>query len=206
MRLSSRTKRRGNALLEFAIVSIFLVPLLLGMFVIGVNLGRSIQVIQLTRDVGHMYAQQVDFSLAANQNILVRLAYGMGMTTTTGDGVVILSKVMYAGAAQCTAAGLTTSQCKNINQNVFLQRIVVGNFSQSSSQFGTPTASLIDSQGIVKNYLTDASAVANNFGSLMTLNPGDVGYMVESFFTSPDLGALANGQTTNSGVYARAIF
>src|SRR5712692_4606052 len=125
--------RTGNVLIEFALVSAFSIPLLLGMFVTGTNITRSIQVSQISRDAGHMYAMNVDFSQAANQDVIVRLALGLGMTTTGGDGVVILSHIINVYLSDCTAAGLSAAQCTNLDQTVFTHRIVIGNASLRAS-------------------------------------------------------------------------
>ena len=44
------------------------------------SLSRSLQVTQISRDAGHMYVRYVDLTQAANQDIIVRLASGMGLT------------------------------------------------------------------------------------------------------------------------------
>jgi hypothetical protein len=49
-----RRRQRGNELIEFALVATLLLPLLFGTVVVGLNLGRSIQVTQVSRDTGHM--------------------------------------------------------------------------------------------------------------------------------------------------------
>jgi hypothetical protein len=198
-----RHGKRGTELIEFALVTSFLLPLLFGTVVVGLNLGRAIQVIQVSRDTCHMYARSIDFSDPANQNIVVWLANGLGITATGGRGVVILSTVTFIGQAQCTAGGLSTGQCTNINQPVFIDRIVIGNSSARASVFGTPSAGLIDSQGNVSNYMTDASARAVGFNSVLPLAAGDVAYLTETYVVSSDYGLPG---FTGTGVYSRAIF
>src|SRR5467141_2852132 len=79
----SRQTEKGTEILEFAlVVSFILVPLLLGVVVIGINLGRAVQVAQVARDGGSMYVRGVDFSQAGNQAVLARLGQGLGLTTT----------------------------------------------------------------------------------------------------------------------------
>src|SRR5665811_898950 len=140
-----RGNRRGNELIEFALVMSLLLPLLFGTVVVGLNLGRSIQVTQVSRDAGHMYSRNVDFSDPGNQNLIQRLAQGLNIRVTGGTGVVILSTIEFIGQAQCDAAGLVGSACTNLNQTVFTHRIVIGNASARSSAFGTPSASLVNS-------------------------------------------------------------
>jgi len=54
------------------------------------------------------------------------------------------------------------------------------------------------------NYLTNASARAAGFGTLITLTGGQVAYLAETYFSSPDFawGSYMSG----SGVYERKIF
>src|SRR5205807_3027362 len=144
------------------------VTLLIGTLVIGGNLIKSIQVVQLCRDVGHMWAYGVDFSQTSNQNLIAQLAQGLNFSTSgTGNGVVILSKVTYIGATQCTAAGLAanTTSCPNLNQTVFTRRVVVGNSGVRASNFGTPAGGIIGANGYIlsADYLTNTSARATNF-------------------------------------------
>jgi hypothetical protein len=204
MRCSNQSRRAGNTLLEFALVVGFLVPLLLGTVNVGMNLSRSIQVTQVSRDAGHMFARYVDFSLPGNQDLIVRLAAGLGMTRTGGNGKVILSKIMFVGETECAAGGLTLAQCTNYNQPVILQRIVIGNASLRASAFGEPNPALLDSQGNVANYLTDVSARAVGFQGLLALQPGEFAYVSEAFFQSPDYDFP--GFSRNSSIYARTIF
>ena len=97
---------RGNAIIEFALVLSFLVMLLMGTFSIGMTLTKSVQAGVVARDAGAMFMRFVDFSLTGNRDLLVRLANGMGMTPTGGNGVVILTQITKIGNAQCTAGGL----------------------------------------------------------------------------------------------------
>ena len=115
MRSLNRQRQKGNSVIEFALVTVFLVPLLLGTVNVGMNLGRSIQVTQVSRDAGHMYVRWVDFSLAGNQEIIVRLAQGLGMSRTDGNGRVTLTKIMFVGQTECEGAGLDVGQCPNYN-------------------------------------------------------------------------------------------
>jgi hypothetical protein len=57
---------------------------------------------------------------------------------------------------------------------------------------------------VVENYLTDSGAVAANFGSLLNsaLQDGQVVYVVETWFASPDLGFAA---PSGGGMYARVF-
>src|SRR5262247_1891503 len=92
-----RPVRRGVSTLEFAFVLLALIPLLLGTGVVGINMIRTLQTIQLARDAGHMFARGVDFSQPGNKTILVTLgsALGLNATPSASSSVVILSALTY---------------------------------------------------------------------------------------------------------------
>ena len=137
--------RRGSSTIEFVLVSsVFLVPLLLGLFSVGFGLIRDMQGVQLTRDVGHMWARGVDFSTQANQDLLAtRLAQGLSLVSnsgnitggTTGNGVVILSIFTNIGAGTCGG-------CNNGGHTVLVRRVVIGNHSKFTSAYGASEAKL----------------------------------------------------------------
>lgn len=213
-RLNGKRNRNesGNGLLEFAAVSIVVIPLFFGMVGAGIQLGRMDEAVQICRDAAHMYARGVDFSQTANQNILVSLATGSGMTTSGGNGVMIMSQVIQVYQADCTAAGLTAGQCSNLNQLVYVNRLVTGNSGLRSSNYGTPPSALVNAQGNIaaSDYLTKPSLVLT--GGMTTeltnagliLNDGDIAYLTEFYESTPDLSFLGAGGT--GGVYAKAIF
>jgi hypothetical protein len=193
MRLSNRKRnQRGNNILEFALVALPLVTLLLGVTTTGLGLGRSVQVAQVCRDAASMFVRGVDFSRDGNKDVLVRLSQGLGMTRDGGDGVILLSKVTWIPQQKCTDLGLVTC---NGDRHVITQRIVVGNPSLRTSALGTPNAGLLDAKGIVRDYLIEASAVANF--PMMTLQDGQYAYVVETHFT---------GFMGGAPIYSRAIF
>jgi hypothetical protein len=137
---------RGVAILEFSFIMLVLVPLLLGTAVVGVNMVRSLQTIQLGRDAGHMYARGVDFSQAGNKTILASIGAGTGLSTTSGSGnaVVMLSSLLYVDKAICLSDGLAVDAggnpigCTNLGKWVFKQRLVIGKSSVHASNFGSP--------------------------------------------------------------------
>jgi hypothetical protein len=166
--------RRGVSTVEFAIGSFVLMPLLLGGGVTGVNLVRTLQTVQLARDAGHMYARNIDFSQPGNQNLLVRIGKDVGMLRSGGNAVVILSALTYVDKNACAAAGAVdtsgnpTGACTNYTKWVFTQRIVVGDASLRSSNYGGPltsgpTAVTVNSTTgkiSVTDYVTKAGAAA----------------------------------------------
>lgn len=207
-----RRWQRGTWLIEFALCSIFLVPLFLATVGAGMGLSRAIQTTQVCRDAGHLYMDRVDFSDPGNQKLIGRLAYGMGMTSdargtikTNGHGVVILSQIMAIGSVECANAGYANpSNCPNFGRLVITERTVVGNSALRSSSFGTPATSILDSQGKISqyNYCTNASVVVPNGTSASKLNlqPGQYSYVSEAYFISPELSGF--NWTGSSGVNA----
>src|SRR5260370_29884443 len=59
----------GNTMMEFAVVMPFWVVLLFGTIALGINLTRSIQVVQTSRDLANMCARGTDFTSAGFQNL-----------------------------------------------------------------------------------------------------------------------------------------
>jgi hypothetical protein len=204
MKSAKKPSEAGNTLVEFALVIGVLVPLMLGTVNVGMNLSRSIQVTQISRDAGHMFARFVDFSLAGNQDLIVRLAYGLGMTRNGGNGKVTLTKIMFVGEMECAAGGLTLGECTNYNQPVIVQRLVIGNAALRTSTVGEPNPGLIDGQGNVANYLTEVSARATGFNNILALQPGEFAYVAEAFFQSPEYDFPGFFEGTSA--YARTIF
>lgn len=201
-----RRGRRGNAIIEFGLCAIFMVPLYLSMVIVGLDLKRIVQGNQVARDVGHMFARWVDFSKVGNQNLVVRLAYGLNMTRTSGSGVVILSKVMKIGDQECLDGGVLVAQCTNRGSTVVMERQVIGNKSLKASQWATPEDSIINSDGSIDpvDYLKKASAVMTNFGTTLNLANGEMAFVTETWFES----AVKDLPTLNSRgpVYARSIY
>jgi hypothetical protein len=215
MKRSNRKRNRnekGNGLLEFAAVSIVVIPLFFGMVGAGIQLGRMNEAVQICRDSAHMYARGVDFTQIGNQNILVSLALGSGMTRTGGSGVIVMSQIIQVYAADCAAAGIAAGSCTNLGQLVFVNREVTGNTGLRPSNYGTPPAALVNMQGNIapSDYLTKPTLVLTggmdteltNAG--LTLNDGDVAYVTEFYESMPDLSFL--GTTGTGGVYAKAVF
>jgi hypothetical protein len=194
-----RKRQSGTEFIEFALSSLLLFPLMMGVVIIGLNLSRSIQVAQVCRDAGSMYVRGIDFSQSANKNELVRLANGMGMTANGGTGVIIFSKVQYIPASACTGI----PNC-NSDKYVVVQRLTVGSTSVTTSRLGPAGSITTDSSGNVINYMTNAGAVSTNFTSIMTLAANEYAFVAEASFLSPDLSAV--GGSSSTGIYARSVY
>ena len=184
--MSKVQRTRGSTVLEFALASSFIVfPLVFGTATIGMSLLRSIRVVQLNRDAGHLFARGVDFSQPNERQMLLRLAEGLDITDAGGHGVFMLSVI------ECPSAG----------QAVCTRRIVIGNPNLRASAFANPT--YIDSSGAV-DYVNDAAANAATFLNVLPMQPGDVAYVTETYFSTSDYDWP--GKFTDTGIYTRSIF
>ncbi len=203
-------QEQGSTIIEFVLtVSLVMVPLLLGTMVIGFNLIRAMQANQVNRDAGHMFARGVDFSTgtgAGNRAVLTSMAPRLANSTTTGTGVVILSSVQFVGPTTCT-------NCANLNHAVFTRQLVIGNAALRTSVLGkVPSASMLqDGSGTVTDPYKDTAVRADNILNLLPsingnppLADGQVAYVSETYFTSPDFDL--QGFLKPSGTYVRAIF
>jgi hypothetical protein len=134
-------RQRGTATVEFALcVGLFWIPLFFGASQFGLELIQAIQVTEVCRDAGHMYAYGINFSQTSNRYLLASFGPNLKVDAAGvgGTSVVILSTVKYIDVLGCQAGGYV-STCPNIGQIVFTNRVVVGNPSIHTSAFGTPT-------------------------------------------------------------------
>jgi hypothetical protein len=162
----------GNAMLEFALVMSILVPLFAGMFSIGMTLSKGIQVSNVCQDAVVLMVRSntdpnsgLDLSQTQNQRMILRAAAGLGMNSdaqfdpsSTGNGVVILSKVVMVGPQECAAGVVpappsappwTAQNCPNYGQYAFAYRVVIGNGSRWSSTLGSPPTGVTASNGTI---------------------------------------------------------
>ena len=168
-------------MIEFALAMVFLFPLLAGSFTIGMALTKAIQVSNVARDAVVLLVRSnanpqagLDLSQTQNQRIIVRAAQGLGMASdaqndpsSTGSGVVILSKVVMVGPAECSL-GVTpapsgappwdSGSCPNYGSYVFAYRVVIGNGTAWSSTLGNPGVA-VQSDGT-----STAANIASNSG------------------------------------------
>lgn len=190
-----RRRSQGTAIVEFVLAAAFIyTPLILGTMVVGVNIIRSIQVTQVNRDAGHMFARGVDFSVTTNQAMLTYIASGLNLTAG-GKSVVVLTSILKVGTSECAS-------CRNLHRTVITRQIRMGNTALRASAYGTPT---VDSTGAVANYLTDPLAVTTTFDpAVMTIGEGEIAYVAETYYRSSELDLP--GFMTGTGVFARGIF
>jgi hypothetical protein len=188
-----RPKHPTTTLIRLCVLgAIFLIPLTIGVVLLTNSASRSDHAYRLSHDVGSMYAQGLDFSQGANQNIALSVAEGIGIDIQGGKGVLILSKIRVVHPSDCPADA--AQRCTNKGYPVVTERYVLGDRSLRPSSFGTP-ASLDPASGKVLDWTNDQSARASNFAS--SLKPGEVTYAAECYLTSPE---------SRGGVYSRTMF
>ena len=206
---STRKKRnaRGNTIIEFAIVMAFLVPMLAGAFTIGMAVTKGIQASNVARDAVVLMVRAVtdpnsglDLGQTQNQRIIVRAAQGFGMSSdaqydpsSTGKGVVILSKIILVGSNECSkgivpapggAPPWNTGNCPNFNSYVYAYRIVIGNGTRWASVLGNPGAPVLSNGTIADSDIaSNASDVALTFNAKtgMTLTQGGYALISEMY-------------------------
>jgi hypothetical protein len=204
---SPKRKDRGNTILEFAILATFLVPMLTGAFTLGMALTKSIQVGNVARDAVVLMVRATtepqsgfDLSLPQNQRIIVRTARGLGMDLNaqndpnpSGNGVVILSKVVMVGPAECSvgivpapagAPPWNASNCPNFGSYAFAYRVVIGNGSRWTSVIGNPGAPVQTNGTILASDIaSNSSDRVSNFSSTigLTLTPSTFAHVSETF-------------------------
>jgi Flp pilus assembly protein TadG len=188
-----RSKQGGNTILEFALVMVFLVPMFAGSFTIGMALAKDIQVSNVARDAVVLMVRSVtdpesglDLSQTQNQRIIVAAASGLGMNSdaqqdpsSTGNAVVILSKVVMVGPAECSvgvvpapASPFTWSagNCPNYGSYTFAYRVVIGNGTRWSSTLGNPGGTVQPNGTITSSDIaTNTSDRVSNFPATVNM-------------------------------------
>jgi len=200
--------RSGVAIVEFSLSLLFLTPLVLGVFVYGFRLVNSIQMMQITRDLGHMYIQGINFRNSGPQQNAQTLASGFNLTST-GTSVVILSQIKIEQQSDCDAAQIAPpgKPCANLGKPVFTEQLTLGNAGSGSSAFGTPPLTTVNgttNKVTTVNQASSTLAVATGFGSVLTLNAGETAYVAEMVNQTPALNIP--GMSGQPVVYARTIY
>jgi Flp pilus assembly protein TadG len=197
---------RGISILEFALIAIPMILMLFGVIVIGVDLGRAIQVAQICRDADAMYMRGAPMYSIPAQNFLVQLGQNMNLQLGSGDGLITLSEIQFIPDPSCGLPTSSTYANCTVGANRLVQRITIGNSSITGSATRFPTAGVVsyDTLDQVNNYLTDPNAVINNFATSLQLKPLEESYVAEAYFqtTTVSLGTIE----TSPGIYAQSFF
>jgi hypothetical protein len=190
-------RRRGNhggAALEFALVAPFLVSMIVGTMMYGIELVKELELQQIARDTASMSARGTNFNSTANQALVARLGQELSWPnsglSTTSPGVVYVSTIEYLDS---TCNGVMPV-CKNAGNWVFLRSTAFGNTTFRSSNFGAPAACLpgcldstkTDGSLNANDTLNNSQALVKNFTYLGTpsnqvagFQPGQPAYLVE---------------------------
>lgn len=220
VRTKRHLRRRGQAVIEFTLSCMILIPLLLGTFVYGFRLIHSLEMEQVVRDLGRLYLNNVDFITplpnGAGQKIASQLAASFDLTAS-GTSAVVFSRIRVVTQADCDANNaIAGTHCANLGNPVFMEQIVIGNtgltvngVNIAKSAFGTPplqSNKSVSAADQANNSLAAAGSTSGNsgFAAVMPLNPGEYAYMVEMRNATPDLNIP--GFSGSPQVYARSIF
>jgi hypothetical protein len=208
--------------------------MMMGSFVTGMNVIRSIQANHITRDMANMYIHGADFSDKAMQTLAKKLATGLDLQVGTGSGnvadnlansgrgVLWVSKLMWVGStAQSSCQAVLPAACTNANKFVFVEHIRFGNGTlegEHDASVGHPGAARDSFGRITVDLVKTANAavpepyqtrfynlwqVSNTTTNRTALADGQIIYLVEGYFKSPD---LSLGSFQGNGVYARWFF
>jgi len=91
-----RKNQKGTSVLEFSLIIRPTVPMLMGVVVVGNELGRAVEAAQVCRDADSMYVRGVDFAQSGNQAELARIGQALNLqSSNSGNGIVILSKITF---------------------------------------------------------------------------------------------------------------
>jgi hypothetical protein len=203
-KVQNKKRERGHSILEFALVAMPTVLLMLGVVVLGINLGRSVIVAQVARDGGAMFVRGLDFTQSGNQQVLVRLSGPLNLQITGGDGLATMSKITFIPDASCgKPTDASYANCTS-GKSVLMQRIIFGNTSLPGTHYIVAGNVTFDGQGNVANYATDPNAVIATFANTLQLKPLEVSYVAETYFQTPDVNM--QGFLSNTGIYSQAFF
>jgi len=181
--------------------------MLFGVVVIGVDLGRAIQVAQICRDADSMFSRGAPLYSSSGQTFLVQLGQNMNLQLVGGDGLIILSEIQSVpDPSVCGAPGSANYSTCTTFTNVLVQRIYIGNTAIDGSATRFPTAGAVTYNSLdqVDNYTTDPNAIIGNFAASLQLKPNEESYVAEAYFQTDSVG-LGSFQTS-PGIYAQAFF
>lgn len=190
----------ANAMVEFALILPVMVLMLFGTLTASMALDRYFTVLEVARSGGLMYSRGVDFTAAANENVLKTMASPMGLTSN-GDGVIYFTRVTQAAAGSA-----------NVGNLVAVERLVTGNPSIKASRVATPSNDIwpdpdsSQTTGAVKDYDDEPSAVATMPSSFSALPDGEFLYVIEVYWDPPKLPGASTFWSTPSILGTRVAF
>lgn len=237
--MASERRRKGESgqeIIEFCIILVLFVPLVIGAFVTGMSLIRSITAQQVCRDLDSMYIHGGDFSTYAMQQEAQRLAQGMSLQlassfdgsvrnsdSAAGSGLVTATEIMWVGATTDTnCKAVLPATCTNHDSFVFIQRVQFGNIGGLAatypSSLGNPGSGATYSAsgtGALQNPVTDGNAKVPSpaqgtmFNLWQTTNNGQQPLVDGQVIYVMEVffkNPTMLGSYTGPGVYARYFF
>lgn len=159
-----KQSRRGSYLIEFALSVTLMVLLSCGVAAIGINLDRYLAVSHLAQYAADVFRSNAHLDNAAVRSVLLKATRGLGITSGSGQGVIILSEIQLGSAST------------NSGQPVITHRVVIGDSSIGASRIGSPNS--VGSNGHVPDYDTNPSARASLPAGVI-LAPGQKLYAAE---------------------------
>jgi len=193
--------RRGNAIVEFALLVPVLLILCLGALSAGITLDRYMTVQQLARNSAGIFARGFDFAITENKRLALASAGGLGITVDGGDGVVYLSKIVVAPSGSA-----------NAGQAVVSEHYVIGDPALASSTIAAPDPGIWpdDTQplpnGFVRDYIEETSAVATVPTALSSLGSSDTVFIVEVYHKADSLLFASDSIFSPEWLSTRVIF
>jgi len=168
-------KTRGNVVVEFALLTAFiLLPMFLFTYGVGFNLLTQLEVVQLTRDAGHMFVTtQQAFGSTDFNLILEKVGANAGLP---GAAQVYFYRVIYVDAATCKSGQASGPPCANSGAWVIAQFWKDPNGTTPSGftpLLGVPGATPVDSAGNFNpsDYVTLSSLNVNTAFSTLGIVP-----------------------------------
>ena len=207
MRPIRKCRERGSATVEFCLSTLVWLPLLLGTTFFGFALVQAIQLSQLSRDSGRMFAYGIDFTTPQNAALLGRLAASLNIQQNAGTGAILLSKITLVTDTDCQAA-LQQKPCPNDGQYVFTDFCVFGNLAYAQTQLGNPGLSYIKNGNAItiEQYLSDSTLRATAFSTYLQFVPNQPGQYAFVSEVTVNNNAIAWSAFSNTRPYARTIF
>jgi hypothetical protein len=231
-----RRRQRGQEIIEFGLMAILFVPLFLGMFVVGMNLIKSLQASLLVRDLGSIFIHGGDFSAYTMQQLAQRLGNSLNLqmpafagnqqtnTGANGDGIVWITQILYVGPTTgtlCSSVG--ASNCTNANSFVYFSQVVFGSSTVNTahpSTLGSAAGNGVTfaggGGGTVLNYLTDShaklpAAAQTAMANVWQTSANGQAPLIDGQVVYIAEGyfqtpSLTLGSFTSNGVYARSFF
>ncbi|HYK17228.1 MAG TPA: hypothetical protein VEV37_04365 [Bryobacteraceae bacterium] len=138
-----RKNQKGTSVLEFSLIIRPTVLMLMGVVVVGNELGRAVEAAQVCRDADSMYVRGVDFAQSGNQAELARIGQALNLqSSNSGNGIVILLKSCRKyfhsrPVQQLWSAGRRRLFDVHHRQYRLAQRTIIGNTSLPGTHFPT---------------------------------------------------------------------